>query len=327
MKRIIFPVLLLCLAFAASTSRAQTPTYYRAPLYSMPIDTSVPPLYLGQPSAVTTAYLWLDDLMRLEPEYAIGSYIKSLSSWNDTAQTIASNLYQIQDDNPLTYYNWDGAGLHTSTYKGVTGQAEYAFIKQVSQIETTGIAYVLLSSEIISDITVSDTVCYTDPTAVTAKDAILANCVINDEIKGKWVPACSGSPIADKTGISTFGLATTAHSAYPPDSASVGTCLQFQYSPEWKLNPNNQSGASLGHWIKPGQEYVVFLCFMGVGYNSANSYFTTEPSSAFGSSCGMYPVVSGIVQYPHDDLGLGGTNLTLSAFKTALRAKIKKLIG
>ena len=127
MKRIIFPVLLLIVVFASSTVQGQTPLYYCAPFYSMPDDTSVPPLYLGQPSQVTTAYLWLDDLMRLEPEGAIEDYISSLS-WNDTAHTIASNLYQIQDDNPLSYFDWNGVGIHPNPYKGVTGQAEVAFL-------------------------------------------------------------------------------------------------------------------------------------------------------------------------------------------------------
>ena len=121
-------------------------------------------------------------------EPAIASYINSLS-WNDTAQTIASNLYQIQDDNPISYYNWNDYGKKPYPYQADPGQAKYAFIKQVSQIEPTGIAYVLLSSLIISDVTVSDTTCFSDPTANVAKDAILVSCVINDEIKGKWVPA------------------------------------------------------------------------------------------------------------------------------------------
>jgi hypothetical protein len=318
MKRIIFPVLLLSVVFAASSVRGQTPNYHGALLYSIPLDTSAPPLYVGQPASVTTAYLWLDDLMRLEPGYVIQTYIKSLI-WNDTAQTIASNLYQIQDDNPISYYNWNYYGKKPYPYLANPGQMENAFIKQVSQIELTGIAYVLLSSEIIADVTVSDTACFTDPTANVAKDAVLVNCVIDDEIKGKWVPACPGSPIADKTGASTLGLATTAHSAYPPDTASTGTCLQFEYSPEWmKPSPSG------GWWIKPTKEYVVFLNFMGIGSNSTNYYFSTWPIT--GGSChGMYPVVAGIVQYPHNELGLGGTNLTVSAFKTALRAKIYTL--
>jgi hypothetical protein len=309
MKRIIFPVLLLSTLFAASTAHSQA-----ALLYTMPDETSVPPLYLGQPSAVTTAYLWLDDLMRLEPESAIARYINTLS-WNDTAQTIASYLYQIQDDNPLSYYNWDDAGIYPHPYKGVTGQAEYAFIKQVSQIEPTGVAYVLLSSEIIADLTVSDTICVTNTSAYTAKDEVLAVCSINDEIKGKWVPACPSYNAGKKKPV-TLGAVTSPSSALPADTARAGTCLQFEYSPEWV-----QRTSSGGWWIKPGQEYIVFLNFMGVGGGN----FTTWPLS-FGSCHGMYPVVGGIVQYPHDDLSLGGTNLTLSAFKAALRAKISALI-
>jgi hypothetical protein len=314
MKRIIFPVLLLGALFATSTAHAQAALLYNA----MPPDTSVPPLYPGQPSQVTTAYLWLDDLMRLEPESAIQSYISSLS-WNDTAQTIASNLYQIQDDNPLSYYNWDAQGINPNPYQGVPGQAELAFINQVSQIEPTGVVSGLLASEIISDVTVSDTACYTNPSALLATDAILANCVINDEIKGKWVPACPGSPHARKKSPSTLGVASPI-SALPADSASVGTCLQFEYSPEWKQIPSNQFSPLLGGWIKPGREYIVFLSFVGTGGG-----FTTWPL-LFGTCGGMYPVVGGIVQYPHDDLSLGGTNLTLSAFKAALRAKISALI-
>ena len=103
---------------------------------------------------------------------------------------------------------------------------------------------------------------------------------------------------------------------FQADSASVGTRLQFEYSPEWKQIPSNQFSPLLGGWIKPGQEYIVFLSFIGTGGG-----FTTWPL-LFGTSGGMYPVVGGIVQYPHDDLSLGGTNLPVSAFKAALRAKI-----
>ncbi len=45
-------------------------------------------------------------------------------------KTIASNLYQIQDDNPLSYYNWDDAGIFPHPYKADPSQEEFAFIKQ-----------------------------------------------------------------------------------------------------------------------------------------------------------------------------------------------------
>jgi hypothetical protein len=324
MKRIFFPVLLISVLFAVSTSRAQTPTYYGALLYSMPIDTNIPPLYLGQPSSVTTAYLWLDEAMRVYKEYQILAYIRALSLWNDTTETLASCLYQIQDDNPLTYYNWDGYGTHTPPYTGVPGQSEFAFIKQAWALGGTRPG-ALLSSEIIADVTISDTVCTKDPTAISAKDAVLAKCVINDEIKGKWVPACPGSLIAGKTGPSTLGVATSATSATPADTARAGTCLQFEYSPEWKKNASDDLSPNLGWWVKPGQEYMVFLFFAGIGSNSSHDFFSTYPVS-FGHSGGMYPVVGGIVQDPYDDFHFGSTSLTVAEWKAALRAKISALV-
>jgi hypothetical protein len=324
MHRIICPVLLLTALFVASTATAQTPLYYGALLYRIPVDTAVPPLYPGQPSQVTTAYLWLDDLMRLEPENLIETYISSLT-WNDTAQTIASNLYQIQDDNPLTYYNWDGYGITPHPYKGVCGQAEAAFLNQMQYMGGQCVR-ALLSSEIVADITVSDTVCKTNPIANIAKDAVLVNCVINDEIKGKWVPACPESPHAGKKGVSTLGFATPATPALPADTASTGTCLQFEYSPEWKKNADDDMSSTIGWWVKPGQEYIVFLYFTGVGYNNTNDYFSTYPVGSFGHCCGMYPIVDGIVQDPNDDLNLGAPNLPVAAWKAALRAKISALI-
>jgi hypothetical protein len=289
----------------------------------MPIDTSVPPLYPGQPGAVTTAYLWLDDLMRLEPENLIESYISSLT-WNDTAQTIASNLYQIQDDKPLTYYNWDGYGITPHPYKGVCGQAEAAFLHQMNYMGGQ-CNRALLTSEIIADITVSDTTCKTNPIANVAKDAVLVNCVINDEIKGKWVPRCPEFNQHRKNGISPLGVATSAIPALPADTASTGTCLQFEYSPEWKKDAGDDMSQTIGWWIKPGQEYIVCLYFTGIGYNSINDFFSIYPVGSFGHSCGMYPVVDGIVQDPNDDFNLGSTTLTVAAWKAALRSKIYTL--
>src|ERR1700733_6904011 len=104
-------VVAISLIISAPCARGQAPAYFGALLYSKPNATLVPPLYPGQPSTVTTAYLWLDDLMRLDNEGQILAYIRSMSVWNDTMQNIASYLYQIQDDNPLTYYNWNGAGI------------------------------------------------------------------------------------------------------------------------------------------------------------------------------------------------------------------------
>ena len=60
---------------------------------------------------------------------------------------------------------------------------------------------------------------------------------------------------------------------------------------------------------------------MGIGTDGTLGYFTTFPVM-FGSKAGMFPVADGIVQDPHDDFRLGGTGLTVSEWKSRLRAKI-----
>src|ERR1700691_4993770 len=144
-KATAFAVVVISLMFFAPSARSQMPAFSGALIYSETRVTSVPPLYIGQPPAVTSAYLWLDDLMRLDKTYQILAYINTLS-WNDTAKTIASYLYQIQDDNPLTYYNWDDAGIYPHPYKANNGQAEFAFINRAWTVGGT-LPGVLLSSE------------------------------------------------------------------------------------------------------------------------------------------------------------------------------------
>jgi len=232
-------------------------------------------------------------------------------------QTIASYLYQIQDDNPLTYYDWDGTGIHPHPYKYEPGLAEYAFIKQAWAVAGY-IPGALLSSEIISDVTVSDTVCKQVITSYSSMDQVLVNCVINDEIKGKFVPSCPSLLSSRKKG--ALPQDTTPVIPLIADTAAAGTCLQFDYSPEWSSGSGDEA-PTMGWVIKPGQEYIVFLNFIGIGTDGTLGYFSTFPV-AFGSSAGIYPVVDGFVQDPHDDFRLGGTHFTVSEWKTLLRSKI-----
>ncbi|MGH2639966.1 MAG: hypothetical protein ACRDF4_11915 [Rhabdochlamydiaceae bacterium] len=314
-----------------AVAHAQVPNYGGALLYSELTDTSVPPLYSGQPTNVATAYLWLDDAMRLYPGYEIDSFINAMT-WSDTAKTIASALYQIQDDNPLSYYNWDDAGIYPHPYKGDPGHAEFAFIKRAwSRLAGTTVG-VLLNSEIIADVMVTDTFCKKDPAANIARDAVLVNATILDEIKGKWVPTCPNIYRAGKKGALPLSD-TIIPTPVLPDTAAAGTCLQFEYSPEWPLRPAAENpldkglkDSTGGWWIKPGKEYIVFLYFNGVGYDNTHGYFTTFPVS-FGYSGGMYPVVNGIVQDPHDDFRFGATGLSAAQWKAALRNKINALVN
>ncbi len=319
------------LGFFVNSANGQAPAYQGALLYSIPRDTSVPPLYSGQPAQVTTAYLWFDEAMRLYPETVIDNFINSFS-WNDTAKTIVSNLYQVEDDNPLSFYMWSGKAIKPNPYKGDPGHDRVLIENRVMHIGDTGRTYSLLTPDVIADVMVTDTFCTIDSQAHTAKDAVLVNCTLIDPIKGKRIPACPDLMRSKSKGARTLGMTP----AYPTfaDTAVPGACLQFEYSPEWARNPSNDvlgRGNQLidslgGWWVKPGREYIVFLTFMGIGAESTKGYFSVWPGSVLGISGGMYPVVNGIVQDPGDDFGLG-SNLTVADWKAGLRSRINSIIN
>jgi hypothetical protein len=324
------------LAFFSSMAMGQPKPYYGALLFSMPRDTSVPPVYAGQPPMVTTGYLWLDQAMRSYPEYTIESFFNSLT-WSDTMKTFVSVFYQAQDDNPLSFFSWSAKAIHPNPYKGDPGQAQVAFEKQIAQIAgDSGRTSSILTADIIADVMVGDTICLTDPTAYSAKDAVLVNSTILDEIKGKQIPLCVGEGMRAhrKNGATIQSSGTVPWATYPVP-ADTGTCLQFEYSPEWPRASfwGGDQGAILmdssgSWWIKPGHEYIVFLNFTGIGADNTTNYFTLNPGPAALGSGGMYPVVDGIVHDFNDDFGLGASvGLPVDIWKSRLRARINKIIN
>jgi hypothetical protein len=336
MKKLIFPVLLLGAVFAASKATAQPKPYYGPLLFSMPRDTSVPPVYFGQPPSVTTGYLWLDEAMRNYQEYQIESFFNALT-WSDTMKTFASTFYQAQDDNPLSFYMWSAKAIHPNPYKGDPGQAQVAFEKQVAQIAgDSGRTSSILTADIIADVMVGDTFCVLEPPAYLGFNMVFVNTTILDEIKGKKVPLCVDADMRAKKKIKgpTIQDTGTIPWATYPVAADTGTCLQFEYSPEWPRASfwGGDQGATLisngSWWIKPSHEYIVFLNFTGIGSDSTHGYFTLNPGPAALGSGGMYPVVDGIVQDYNDDYGLGASaGLTVDVWKTRLRARINAIVN
>jgi hypothetical protein len=328
MKRIIIP-LLLCVAFTASTAvMAQPKPYYGPLLFSMPRDTSVPPVYPGQPPIVTEGYLWLDQAMRNYQEYQIEGFFNSLT-WSDTMKTFASVYYQADDDNPLSFLMWSGKAMHPNPYKGDPGQVQVTFPSRVAQIAgDTGRTGALLTADIMADVMVGDTFAVLEPPAYLQFNMVFVNSTILDEIKGKKVPLCVGEDMrAHRNKGATIQSSGTIPWATYPVPADTGTCLQFEYSPNWSLIPGDDEGrAPMGWCVKPGHEYIVFLNFMGVGSDSARTYFTLRPGASIGSG-GMYPVVDGIVQDPGDDYGIGAAvGLPVDVWKSRLRARINRIV-
>ena len=328
MKRLHFLVLVL-LIFPSLLKAQQT--YYGALEYKIPKLTSLPPLYSGQPSDVATAYLWLDNAMRSTTKNAVRTLIDSLQ-WGDSTKFLASRLYRMVDDNPVAFLQWSLRG----DVPPYNFDLSYARLRLQNRIGTVasdnGVTGFLLAADIIADIMVQDTTCVKDPIAMIAKDAVKVDAIILDPIKGRQVPSCqalsykehkSGAPRPQSVAIST--------SAGPADS---GSCLQFEYSPEWSRMEGDDAGAaplkdpSGGWWVKPNKEYIVFLYFPGIWADSSNHYFSAYPFGGdFGNQGGMYQVINGAVVDPKDDLGLGAPNLPLSDWKARLRGKIQEIVS
>lgn len=321
-------VLFALLGFFVSTAHGQS-SYSGALEYSTPQLSSAPPLYSGQPSDIATAYLWLDELMRTSKNFTIEKYIDSLG-YGDTLKFLAKMLYRVDDDNPLLYNQWDGIVpwrvVRTLGYKTNPDQERVVLQNHIgATFPDTGRTGFLLACDIISDITITDTM-------IPVWDMALVRSTINDEIKGKFIPACPDIYKAKKSHIEP--LATSIFPAYP-DTAAAGTCLNFEYSSKWQkgvfsddAGPGSFLSDSTGWWVKPGGEYIVFLYLHGVGDDSTKQYFTVDPFwGVFGSQGAMYRVISGHVVDPNDDFGLGGTNLTVADWKSRLRARIYNILN
>jgi hypothetical protein len=162
----------------------------------------------------------------------------------------------------------------------------------------------------------------------------VVTCSILDGVKGKYVPGCGFIYKTHKKG-------ATPQSTYPPvfaDTvpATLGTCFQFEYCPNWGLGIQSDAYSpvhpeltdSMGDWIKKDSEYVVFLNFVGLMADSANGYYSLMPDWGwFGSNDGLYPVRSGLVYDPHDDFGIGASGgLSVAVWKSRVRARISSIV-
>ena len=333
-----------CLIAFATPSKAQLnswATYNGTMEYSLPLLTAVPPLYSGQPFDVTSGYLWLDELMRSSTGSAIDRYVASIG-YGDTLKFLAKMIYRIDDDNPLLLYQydvlgWPRAGEHPFrwNYKADPDQERGSIQNHIgAAFRDTARAGFLLACDIISDLVVTDTSVKSYPPGNGITDMVLATATIQDEIKGKRIPACP-SMIASKKGQHSPQTTTPYIVEATVDTAVPGTCIRFEYSPEWQKGLFDDAPAppeflmdTTGWWIKPSAEYIVFLRIAGVGNDTANAYFSVQPYwGVFGNSGAMYRVKDGKVVDPYDDFGLGGTSLTVAEWKTRLRARIYSIVN
>jgi hypothetical protein len=294
---------------------------------SFPALTSVPPYYSGQPTAVALSYYWFDHAMRTNNTLTIDSFFAAMQ-YSDTAKYIADAIYRVTDDNPISFYQWcDRNAVIPDPYfpRCIPGEVFYHFMKRYALIrQDTGRDEFLLTANLIAHIKVTDT------TSVIASDPLThmvhVYSQIQDEIKGQYIPNC---PYDTLYSAKPRGIKPLSYSSY--SHADSGTCFTFQYAKEWDHVPvtDERNVAPFGDWIKPDSEYIVFIGFESYGSDLSKSEFIPKPLwGMFGFSGGMYQVHSGIVSDPNDDFGIGASSgLTVSEWKTRLRARINKLIN
>jgi hypothetical protein len=327
------------LAFStAAMGQAFSPYYDGALLYSLPLLRTLPAVNPSQSTSIQTDYLLLDDAFRLvKPGFVMDSYIQSLS-YGDTLRYLASILYQVVDDNPITFMRWEGALPSPYPYNAPPGRIRTRVQSQFSKLAVdTNRTPFLLNADIIADVTVTDTAKFSWPSDPITPRTVVVTCTILDGIKGKYVPGCG---FIYKT--HPQGVLQTLSTPFPPVMAdtvpsTVGSCFQFEYSPNWVrgIQSDFNVGVPLltgpsGDWVKKDSEFVVFLNFVSIASDNSNAYYALMPAWGwFGSMDGLYPVRGGKVYDPNDDFGIGASvsgGLTVAEWKTRIRARINSII-
>jgi hypothetical protein len=319
-------------------------SYYSGILeYRLPILKAVPPTYSGQPSDITTAYLWVDQLMRGYKDYKIDQYISTIG-FGDTLKFLAKMLYRMDDDNAPLLYQYEISGLpiqgnknYSWNYKSTPAHERDVIQNQIGiGMNDSGRAGFLIACDYISDITVTDTVVKNYTPGSIVEQMVCVKATIQDEIKGQKIAVCPLTRPAKKSHEMPLSFSDSAFVQDPVISnAAAGACFNFEYSPDWDRLADNSDQLPYmyplkdgnGPWLKPGGEYIVFLRLAGVNGDSSYGYFTFWPFwGVFGNSGAMYRVVDGKVVDPYDDFGLGGTNLPVTEWKTRLRARIYSIL-
>lgn len=319
-KAIVITLFLL----ASAVSQGQVDTTDTGPMVlSIPRLTALP-LYQGQNSDVAMGYLWLDQLMRSSSNTAVVRYLKGMHNV-DTAKFLAAAYYRIVDDNPVSFAMWCG-GL-----PGYLGTPGYLRVMLERSLEATlgdrSTVSAILSSEMILHIVATDTLSSITPSA--GMKVVLVTAEIIDAIKGQQVPMCPGNMRTGSKGRKPASYRTPIPTGAVP--ATVNTCVQFEYSPDWTRNGSDIPDIGLlkdtiGDWVRPGNEYIVFLRIWGQGYDSTTNYFLTDAGASGGNNAGIYRVTNGHVEDPYDDFNFGGTNFSVDEWKAKLRARISSIV-
>jgi hypothetical protein len=250
---------------------------------------------------------------------------------SDTLRQALKYLYEMTDWDPITFFQYWDYMPHSGAYSLRSAKILYdnLIARADSVIPDSGKTYnYLIQADAILHVTVNDT--FYVPNGLDT--AVRVHCTIDDIIKGQRLLPCMDT-------LYTTGGLKTSKGATPQTSA--GDCLDFEY---WLNSERQINEPGIGflwprspHWVLPGNDYIVFLKYTGIGGDSLGHYMIFNPMpvenassptdfTSFSTMMSVYPVRSGNVYDPNNDFGFG-TGLSVTAFKAAIRAKITSILS
>jgi hypothetical protein len=221
-------------------------------------------------------------------------------------------LYLIDDHDPVAY--WRMLMTPSNRYETGAWYVYNRFLAHVSKTYPDKVSHLLAYSDIIAHVRVIDTFSTIHDSSLYVRRTVGVTCEVLDTIKGHHWPSKKFNRRSEVPGIKLVQLVKNHN-------------LQFEYAPTWNrmwdLDLVNEDSSD---WISKGKEYIVFLRFQRLTTTNSSIVLTLWPTMSSSTMGTMYPIESGIVQDPNDDLGFG-KDLGLTTWKEHLRNEIRKLLS
>jgi len=270
------------------------------------------------PYDVLIAYVALDTLSRNGNLNDIREFLKR-QSYNDTIKYIYKYYYKVVDYDPIKFFlSMKYYGVLVTTPQTLIENEIIETVKRVSP--NVSLDYALLKSSIIAKIHVIDTNSIIDTNAkYQGKYIQIVNSLILDTIKGKVTPTC-------KT-VEQIKIDSDYKNKYTKTLSVQADCLQFNYCLDWTrggtYGPTLRD--NLGNpWIKPNQDYIVFLSLVLECDDSTGVYYCLRPTWPESYTFRMYPINNGIVYDPKNEFGFG-LSISSEEFIEKLKIRIEQI--
>jgi len=276
----------------------------------------------GLPLNIALTYATLNWACTNYNDSTVANILDNMTTFNDTLRYFGKYLYELTDYDPMMMALFSRRGrfpiwtLHPRT------TSNKILDKYCSLSSNPNLDRMLLYSDYISLITVTDTMRIYDTSMVRVKNGITVTCEINDEIKGSNRPQCYNlynSTIKPGKKGSSLTQETTTNA----------NCFQFDYKLELPLQMPPGGAVfceicavdSLGQpYVKKGKQYLgIFQVYLLCSDSTSNSYVISPLKT--GQQPYLLPVENGMIYDAINEFGLGITN-TVQEFVAKLRTRI-----